>query len=93
MREDYIDLRRRKHHIVVDTGELLDLKGDRHIGIDKGTELVRYDAAHDFHCANLYDPVFLRAEAGCLNIKYHEGVMLAILKVSKGDRVTENNFF
>ena len=74
LRQDHVNLRCRKHHVVVDPGQLLNLKRNRHIRVYKGAEFVRDHALFHLDRADLNDPVFLRAEAGGLDIKHHEGI-------------------
>ena len=74
LRQNHINLRIREHHVVVDAGQLLDLKGNRYIRIYEGAEFVRNDSIHHLDGADLDDPVLFRAEASGLDIEYHEGV-------------------
>ena len=74
LRKNHFNPRRGKHHIVVDSGQLLDFKGNRHIWIDKGTEFVCNLSVDNLDSADFNNLVFFRAEAGSLNIKDHIGV-------------------
>ena len=74
LRQNHINLRIREHHVVVDAGQLLDLKGNRYIRIYEGAEFVRNDSIHHLDGADLDDPVLFRAKASGLDIEYHEGV-------------------
>ena len=49
----------RKHHVVVDAGQLLNLKRNRHIRVYKGAEFVRDHALFHLDRTDLNDPVLL----------------------------------
>ena len=74
LRQDHVDLRCREDHVVVDARQLLNLKRDRHIRVDKGTELIGDHALFYLHRTDLDDLIFLRAKAGGLDIEHHKGV-------------------
>ena len=71
LRKDYFDSGRRKHHVVIDTGQLLDFKGNGDIRIYKGAEFVCNLSVDNLDSADFNNLVFFRAESGCLNIKDH----------------------
>ena len=74
LRQDHVNLRCRKHHVVVDARQLLNLKGNRYIGVDKGTEFVSNDPLLHLDRTDLNDLVLFRTETGGLNIKDHKGI-------------------
>ena len=53
-----VDGGRIQHHVVIDTRQMLDFKGNGHLGVDEGAELLRDNAAHHLHGADLDDLVF-----------------------------------
>ena len=74
-RQHLVDGGRIQHHVVVDAGQMLDLKGNGHLGVDEGAELLRDDAAHHLHGADLDDLVFQIGKTGRLDIEHHIGVV------------------
>ena len=64
-----------QYHVICNVRELLNLKRDWDLRIDKRTESIHDRPVRDFNRPDLYDPVFRRAESGCLNIKYNKRVI------------------
>ena len=69
--QNHIDFWEWKHHSVVDTRQLLNIKRNRHIWIDKGRKLVRNPSVLHLHRSDLNNLVLLRAESRGFNIKNH----------------------
>ena len=74
LRQNHVDLRIGKHHVVIDAGQLFDLKGNRYVRIDKGTESVRNHSVYHFDGTDLDNPVLFRAEARGLDIENHVSI-------------------
>ena len=64
-----VDLRRVRNHLVGDAGQLRDLFGDGHLGVDEGVEAVQHLALTDAHRADLGDAAVRHRETGGLNIE------------------------
>ena len=75
LRQNHINFWGWKHHGIVDARQLLYVEGNGDIGIHKGGEFIRNPAVRHLHGANLNDFILLGAEAGCLNIKDHKGIL------------------
>ena len=65
-------VRRILHHTVIDACEFFDLKGNGHVGIDKGREFFCNLALLHLHRANLDDSVIYRGKTRRLYIKNHK---------------------
>ena len=79
IRQDLINLWSRKHHAVVDTGQLLDPEWDRNIRVDKGAELVRDRSIYHLYRTDLDDPIGKRTKSGGLDIKHHVRIVKALI--------------
>ena len=71
-RQDRLDHRSVHHHFIVDAGQLLDFKRNRHIGIDKGGIAVCDRSVFHPYCSDLDNPVFHRRKSRRLDIKNHK---------------------
>ena len=69
--EDYVDLGIRQHHGVVDAGQLLNVKWDRHVRVHKGGKFIRDLPVRHLHRPDFNDPVLFWAEARGLDVKNH----------------------
>ena len=69
LRKNRLNIRRPHNHLVGNAGKLCDLERDRHLRIDKCTELVRDFAMFYFHRTDLDDLILDRAEPGCLQVE------------------------
>ncbi len=74
-RKNPVYLRRIQNHVVIDTRQLLYLKGNRHVGVDEAAEFINNPSLLHPDCAYLNDPVLKRAEAGRLDIEDHTGMI------------------
>ena len=69
------DGRRGSHHRIVNSGQLLDMIGNRQLRVHKLRKAVHNLSALQFHRADLDDFVFSRRETGGLNVKDHKAVV------------------
>ena len=60
------------HHAVIDAGQFLDFKRNRHFRVDKDRKAVYNLSLVHLHGANLYNAVCNWRKSGCLDIKYHK---------------------
>ena len=67
--------RRVHHHGVIDPGQPLDLKGDRHFRIDKFIHAVRNDPVFHPDGSDLNDLILRRGKSGGFDIKDHESAV------------------
>ena len=85
LRQDRLDVRTVHHHLVGDRRKLRDLKRDRTLRIHKCTERIHDLTILYFYSPDLYDPVFDRAESGCLQVKYNIGSIQTFCSCSHCD--------
>ena len=60
-----------KHHGVIDARQLLDIKGNGHLGIDEGRIFVLNLSINHFHGPDLDDGILFGAESRGLDVKHH----------------------
>ena len=77
-RQDFLDGGLVHDHLIVDAGQLLNLEGNRGLGIHEYTEFVRDLTLFHPHGSDLNDPVIFRGKAGGLNVEDHIGVVQAL---------------
>ena len=83
-RQHIFDRLRVHHHAVIDAGQLLDLKWNRHLRIDKDGKTIHDRTLFHTHRTDLDDPVCHRTETGCLDIKYDIWI-IQTLPLASGD--------
>ena len=77
-RKNVLNDRGIQNHLVADTGQLFNLKGNRFLRIYKSAEPFRNLPLFHLHGADLNDPVIHRAEPRRLQVKYHTGAVKAL---------------
>ena len=76
MRQDDVDCLGPGDHIVADPGQLLDLKGNGDLRVDKLGKPVPDLAVHDPDSPDLYDPVLFRRKTGRLQVEHNDRPLL-----------------
>ena len=75
------------NHVILNACKLFNLKGNRHLRIDKGGETFCDLSSTDFHRSNFYDTIIHRRKTSCLYVK-NDKVFLQLLSFVPCD-----NFF
>ena len=74
-----------RHHVVPDTGQLFDFKGNGYLGIDKVGKAIRHLASAYLHRTDLDNTVVYRRETRSFNIEYHVIAVQALSSVPGHD--------
>ena len=85
LRQHNIDRLRIHHHIIGDTRKLCNLKRNRNLGIDKGTEPLHNLSLFHAHRPDLNDLVLDRAEPCRFQIKDHIGAIKGLTPGTRSD--------
>ena len=83
LRQNALNLLRVHYHIVPDTRQFLYFKRNRHFRIHERRKVIHNLTVTDFHCTNLYNPVFHRRKSRRLNIE-NDKILLEILSLIIG---------
>ena len=82
--QHHLNARRIHHHLVRNPGQLRNLKRDRYLGIDKGTEPLCDLPPLYFHCSDFYDLIFDGTEPCGLKIKDNIHVIQGLSSLTHG---------
>ena len=74
LRKNHINLRAVQNHGIINSGELLDSKGNRHVRINKGAEPVCNFPVLHLYRTDFNDFILLRRKSGGFDIKNHIGI-------------------
>ena len=85
LRQDNIDCRLTNHHIILDTRQFFNLKGNRHLRIDKSGKTFRNLPRRHFDRTNFNDSVIDRRKARRLNIEYNKRSLEALSFIIRHD--------